>query len=108
MEQSLGCDAAPRSYFDKITEELVDPAQLLDAPNPFLQQLGAAYTAYRQALFNANRLDFAHQQKLVYDLLLDPDVASTIMRGVQYVMVDEYQDTNYIQEQLLLKLSATP
>ena len=101
-----GAIAALRSYFDKITEELVDPVRLLDAPNPFLQQLGAAYTAYQQALFNANRLDFAHQQKLVYDLLLDPVVASTVMRGVQYVMVDEYQDTNYIQEQLLLKLSA--
>ena len=27
--------------------------------------------------------------------------------GVRYVLVDEYQDTNHIQEQLLLKLAGT-
>jgi DNA helicase-2/ATP-dependent DNA helicase PcrA len=95
-----------RNYFNKITEELVDPALLQSSRNPFLQALGAAYLAYRQALFANNRLDFAHLQKLVYDLLLDPTVASLITRGVRYVLVDEYQDTNYIQEQILIKLAA--
>jgi DNA helicase-2/ATP-dependent DNA helicase PcrA len=95
-----------RGYFDKITEELVDPRQLLHAQEPFLRSLGTAYNTYREALFSNNRLDFAHQQKLVYDLLLDPSTAATIARGVKYVMVDEYQDTNFIQEQILLKLTA--
>ena len=94
-----------RGYFDKITEELVDPRQLLHAQEPFLRSLGTAYNAYREALFSNNRLDFAHQQKLVYDLLLDPSTAATIARSVRYVMVDEYQDTNFIQEQILLKLT---
>ena len=92
-------------YFNKITEELVNPSQLVGSPEPFLRRLGEAYIAYRGALFRSNRLDFAHQQKLVYDLLLDPEVTGTITGGVKYVMVDEYQDTNYIQEQLLLKLT---
>ena len=65
-----------RGYFDKITEELVDPRQLLHAQEPFLRSLGTAYNAYREALFSNNRLDFAHQQKLVYDLLLDPSTAA--------------------------------
>jgi ATP-dependent DNA helicase UvrD/PcrA len=42
----------------------------------------------------------------VYDLLTDPSTAAALTRGVKYVMVDEYQDTNYIQEQLLLKFTA--
>lgn len=90
------------SYFNKITEELVDVTQLLAASVPLLRRIGEAYTAYQRALLQNNRLDFAHQQKLVYDLLLDPDVAGPITRGIKYVMVDEYQDTNFIQEQLLL------
>src|SRR5439155_2824724 len=56
-------------------------------------------------LYSTTRLDFAHQQRLAYDLLLDPNTVATITRGVKYVMVDEYQDTNCIQEQLLLKLT---
>jgi DNA helicase-2/ATP-dependent DNA helicase PcrA len=39
--------------------------------------------------------------------LLDPNAAAPITRGVKYVMVDEYQDTNFIQEQILLKLTPT-
>ena len=92
-------------YFDKITEELVDPDGLLKANNPFLRQLGRAYRAYEKALLDNNRIDFAHQQKLVYDLLVAPDFLDSVARGIKYVMVDEYQDTNYIQEQVLLKLT---
>jgi DNA helicase-2/ATP-dependent DNA helicase PcrA len=94
-----------RGYFDKIAEELVDPERLRHAADPFLRCLGAAYNAYRALLYSTNRLDFAHQQRLAYDLSLDPDTAATITRSVKYVMVDEYQDTNLTQEQLLLKLT---
>ena len=93
------------TYFDKITEEIVDPDRLLKATNPFLRQIGRAYQAYEKALFAKNRLDFAHQQKLVYDLLVAPDFPGAVARGIKYVMVDEYQDTNYIQEQILFKLT---
>ena len=44
-------------------------------------------------------------QRLVYDLLGDPATADAATRDLRYVLVDEYQDTNYIQEQLLLKLT---
>lgn len=94
-----------RGYFDKITEELVDPDQLVASSDPFLQAIGRAYKAYRQALLDNNRLDFAHQQKLVHDLLLLPDIHRKIADDIKYLMVDEYQDTNYIQEQILLKLT---
>ena len=92
-------------YFNKITEELVEPDELIRRPDQFLQQIGRAYSAYRRCLFENNRLDFAHLQRLVFDLLQNPEVAECVERGVKYVMVDEYQDTNFIQEQLLLKLT---
>lgn len=93
-----------RDYFNKITEELVDPARLTASRDPFIGKLGQAYTAYRTALFEGNRLDFAHQQKLVHDLLQDSEIGPAVTAKVRFVMVDEYQDTNHIQEQILLKL----
>jgi DNA helicase II / ATP-dependent DNA helicase PcrA len=92
-------------YFNKITEELVEPTRVEKSSDPFLRGLGKAYQIYQKALFRENRIDFAHLQKLVYDLLLDPAVAPSIIRGIKYVMVDEYQDTNFIQEQILLKVT---
>src|SRR5206468_6676592 len=41
------------------------------------------------------------------DLLLDPNLGPKIIKPIKYVLVDEYQDTNYIQEQILLKLSSS-
>ncbi len=95
-----------RSYFDKITEELIDPDKLVSSGSPFVSAIGSAYKRYAATLLGNNRLDFAHQQKLVFELLSDPAIGDSVSSGVKYLMVDEYQDTNYIQEQLLLRLAA--
>ena len=94
-----------RGYFDKITEELVDPTNLSNAADPFLRAIGGAYVRYEEALVASNRTDFAHLQHHVLELLTDPATRETLSSSLKYVMVDEYQDTNYIQEQLLLRLS---
>ena len=100
-----GAIEGARNYFNKITEELVDPAALRASTNGFLKGIGDAYGAYQDALFAHNRIDFAHLQSLVYDLLDRPEVAVGITRHVKYVMVDEYQDTNYIQERIVARLT---
>lgn len=96
-----------RGYFDKITEELIDAPSLAASSDPFIAGVGNAFLRYEQALAASNRIDFSHLQRLVYELLCDPAVAQRVTRGIRYVLVDEYQDTNYIQEQLLLKLTET-
>ena len=97
--------AGARGYFDKITEELIDPNHLENSSDSFLIAIGTAYQRYERALIDANRVDFAHLQRLVYDLLDDPETAKAVIEKYRYILVDEYQDTNYIQEQLLLKLA---
>jgi DNA helicase-2/ATP-dependent DNA helicase PcrA len=94
-----------RAYFDKITEELIDPEQLVASSDPFIRGIGGAYLQYQRALIDANRVDFAHLQRLVNSLLGDAETAEAVTRDLRYVLVDEYQDTNYVQEQLLLKLT---
>ena len=94
-----------RRYFDKITEELVDAKALVKSHDPLLVKMGSAYLAYEKALLDSNRIDFAHLQRFVLDLLNVPETAQSLTHEVKYVLVDEYQDTNFVQEQLLLKLS---
>jgi DNA helicase II / ATP-dependent DNA helicase PcrA len=94
-----------RAYFDKITEELVDPARLLASPDPFTQRIARAYRSYETALFANNRTDFAHLQSIVHGLLVQPEHRNALASEIRYVLVDEYQDTNYVQEQLLLRLT---
>jgi DNA helicase-2/ATP-dependent DNA helicase PcrA len=93
------------AYFNKITEELVDPEALKESSDEFLQLIGKSYQIFEQKLFETNHIDFAHLQKLLFDLLQDSEIGDSIKAGIKYVMVDEYQDTNYIQEQILFKLS---
>ena len=95
-----------KNYFDKITEELVDAEALSGSGDPFVRELGEVYLRYEDALFADNRVDFAHQQKLVYELMQDEEVRRMIAGSVRHVLVDEYQDTNYVQEQLLLALAS--
>ena len=94
-----------RGYLDKITEELVDAEQLLASTDPFLQSIARAHRAYEAALFASNRTDFAHLQSIVHEILSDSAHSRALADEFRYVLVDEYQDTNYVQEQLLLKLT---
>jgi DNA helicase-2/ATP-dependent DNA helicase PcrA len=95
-----------RDYFDKITEELVDPAALRASLDPFVSALGAAYERYRAKLFERNRVDFAHLQALVHVLLSDPTIGPIVAARFRYILVDEYQDTNYVQERVLAMLAS--
>lgn len=102
-------------YFDKITEELryeklVVAVKSLQAIHrtereQFLSYLTHAYKAYQEVLQQSNCLDFAHLQKCTYNLLTDPTTFPKVTRGIHYVLVDEYQDTNHIQERILSRLA---
>jgi DNA helicase-2/ATP-dependent DNA helicase PcrA len=92
-------------YFNKIVEEMIDPEALTKSGEDFVSKLGLAFKNYEDELLHANRLDFAHQQKMFYDLLAKPDLQEKIRKNLKYIMIDEYQDTNYIQEQILFKLA---
>ena len=93
-----------KPFFDKITEELINPEELIQDSNDFLQMLGEAYLTYKTLLFQNNKVDFAFLQRIFFDLLKDSKVGDQIKSSIKYVLMDEYQDTNYIQEQIALKL----
>jgi DNA helicase-2/ATP-dependent DNA helicase PcrA len=104
-----------KGTFDMIAEELIfDRLKDRFARQPcpqspqdaFLFHLTWAFWGYQKLLAQQNCIDFAHLQKCAYDLLQQPDIFQKVTSEIRYVLVDEYQDTNYIQERLLTLLAS--
>ena len=94
------------SWVNKVSEEAIDPENLLNAAEPEVQALGRCYQKYQEHLEEENYLDFSTIQVEALRLLeKHPDILDEIRSKIQYLMVDEYQDTNTIQERILFKLA---
>jgi DNA helicase-2/ATP-dependent DNA helicase PcrA len=89
-------------WLNVVSEEVIDPDTLLNAPEEPLKALGESYCLYHQQLEEANALDFSTIQLEALKLLQNnPQVLEELRQKIQYMMVDEYQDTNTIQDTLL-------
>lgn len=95
-----------QEYFDKITEEDLDLDALTKSADPTVQRIGKAMKIYRRLLIESGRVDFAHLQWLALHLLKNcPGAKAEFQSKFRHVMVDEYQDTNYIQQELVFMLA---
>lgn len=94
------------TWVNKVSEEALDPEILLNAAEPEVQALGRCYQQYQAHLEEENYLDFSTIQVEALRLLEGHwEVLDEIRKKIQYLMVDEYQDTNTIQERILFKLA---
>ncbi|HTE91142.1 MAG TPA: UvrD-helicase domain-containing protein, partial [Terriglobales bacterium] len=111
----LGIDdkqVTPRSVLAHISwakNHMLDPQEVyLQSADPKTERVAQIYEEYRKELRKANALDFD-------DLLLEavrllkavPTVREYYNRRFQYVLVDEYQDTNRPQYELMRVLAGT-
>ncbi|MCY4037815.1 MAG: UvrD-helicase domain-containing protein, partial [bacterium] len=99
----------PRSVHAAISaakNEMIDVAQYKDqAANVFERRIGEIYGEYQQRLRRAGAMDFDDLLGATADLFRRaPDVLDRYRRRFQHVLVDEYQDTNRVQNQLVLLL----
>ncbi len=70
-------------------------------------ELGRIYKAYAVRCFKAGAMDFDDLLYQTNILLRDfPDVLSYYQHKFKYILVDEYQDTNYAQYLIVKKLAA--
>lgn len=89
-------------WINKVTEEAIDHLRLLESNDDALVALGNVYSAYQEILNENNALDFSTIQLEALNLLRNhPAVLADLQAKIQYLMVDEYQDTNSIQEMIL-------
>ena len=111
----LGIDdkqTTPSSVLARISwakNHMLDPQEVyLQSADPKTERVAQIYEEYRKELGKANALDFD-------DLLLEavrllkavPAVRDYYNRRFQYILVDEYQDTNRPQYELMRLLAGT-
>ena len=93
-------------WLNKVSEEALDAATLAAAPEPEIRALAACFAKYQELLHENNSLDFSGIQYEALQLLAKrPEVLAQVRDKLSYLMVDEYQDTNTIQERILLLLA---
>ena len=93
------------SLFNRLSEECVDPVVAeANTQHPVMKNLIRMYRHYREALSGAGplRTDFALLQQHALRLLEATETSGYVFR---HVIIDEYQDTNAIQERLVFGLT---
>ncbi len=94
-------------YANAIAEELVDEDELGKSGNGEIKAVADIVAEYRKLLRRENALDFSSIQSEAYRMLRDnPSICEALQEKIKYIMIDEYQDTNYVQEQLVMLLGA--
>ncbi|QSP93795.1 ATP-dependent helicase [Marinobacter salinisoli] len=93
-------------WLNKVSEEALDAATLAAASEPEIRVLAACFSKYLDLLNENNSLDFSGIQYEALQLLeRHPEVLVQLREKLTHLMVDEYQDTNTIQERILLLLA---
>jgi DNA helicase-2/ATP-dependent DNA helicase PcrA len=89
-------------YLNAIEEELVTLDGLSTHSSLEIRTLGEIIKKYEALLTEENTLDFAHIQSMAFRLLNEhPEITKKVQDEIKYIMIDDYQDTNYVQEQLV-------
>lgn len=93
------------SFFNRLSEECIDPACIRRTlRDKGLRQLLELYTTYRQSLEDGRmlRTDFSLLQQKALHRLAEFEMSGQIFK---HVIIDEYQDTNTVQERLFFSLA---
>lgn len=93
-------------WLNKVREEVLDIAQLEQASDIAIVALARCFQKYQELLEEHDCLDFSGIQFETLQLLEGhPEVLTQLRAQFSHLMVDEYQDTNAIQERILLLLA---
>ncbi len=83
--------------------DYVDRAQTI-----FEKRIGEVFTEYQARLHKAGAMDFDDLLGQTVELFKRcPDVLESYQRRFKYILVDEYQDTNHVQNELVLQLASS-
>jgi DNA helicase-2/ATP-dependent DNA helicase PcrA len=96
-----------RTIIDRFVQDDVDVTayESMDGPYPAARAaIRRIYDRYRTHMLDEHRMDFALLERIFLERLLDDQVPDTLA-SVQAILVDEYQDTNPLQEQIYLQLA---
>lgn len=93
-----------QGIFANITNNLVDLDELRNSNNPRDILALEIYLAWANFLDENDLINYQLILKKFYDLLKDPFYGKKIRDRIDFVIIDEYQDTNTIQEEISFNL----
>ncbi|MDD5005337.1 MAG: ATP-dependent DNA helicase [Candidatus Omnitrophica bacterium] len=101
-------DISPKEYLDyakKLGDKAKDEAEIENAKKHL--EVALTYEKYTELLDKEGKVDFANQFYLALKILrAHPSILKRYQNQFKYILVDEFQDTNYAQFQLLKLLAA--
>lgn len=87
-------------YSNKLHQQAQDKVEKENALK--YREIAEVYAKYQELLRSEGKIDFEDQVMLVVDLFRKrPSVCEEFQTKYKYILVDEFQDTNYIQFELL-------
>lgn len=89
-----------REIFEDITNNLIDLDMLKNSKDPRDNLAYKIYKTHENFLEENNLINYQMILKQFYDLLKDPTYGDKIRGEIDYVIIDEYQDTNHIQQEI--------
>ena len=89
------------SICDKLIEELIEHETLIKNNDPKIAATGKMLKKYKELFNESNNLDFSLLLQYAYKMLSSENENGELRNKFKYIMVDEYQDTNRIQERLV-------
>ncbi|MCK9393243.1 ATP-dependent helicase [bacterium] len=93
-----------KSKKKKIGEENEDELKLAERAR--IEELAMAYETYQQLLLDNSCLDFGDLINYAIKLLeKKPEILEKMRMQFKYVLVDEFQDTNWVQYELVKKIA---
>lgn len=100
-------------HFSRLKDEMIEPEKYLKYAESIdgeegvkMLEVARAYSKYQELMIKNNFLDFADLNFYVNKLFERRESCLKKYQNLfKYIMVDEFQDTNYAQFQLILKLS---
>lgn len=93
-------------YVNQMMEEMVDIEAMESDEDEDARFLARLVKKYLGLLKRNNAIDFSSIQTQAYSLFeSNADLLHDLQHRIRYIMVDEYQDTNYIQEQLVFLIA---
>ncbi|MBO4389537.1 MAG: UvrD-helicase domain-containing protein, partial [Lachnospiraceae bacterium] len=106
MDPKVYKEAEMLSRISKAKEQNMTPEKMSEYGSFKDQQIARVYRAYQDQMIGNNALDF--DDLLMYTVMLFDkcsDILAYYQDRFQYIMVDEYQDTNMIQFKLIEQLA---
>jgi ATP-dependent helicase/nuclease subunit A len=90
------------SIFDQSPDQSLQDIYKMSPYLEYLHQVVKAFAdAYQEAKLGKGILDFSDLEHYALQILADPEVAGEYQKKYSYIFVDEYQDSNLVQESII-------